>query len=103
MYTYGPDTQERCDKGDGGPEDGTEMTNKDGPCERQQPGKQEIRRGGNTITRENKVVQGRAKMNVMVFGKSQDGGCVLGLHTPGPALSVMLKHVRSSKSILSFQ
>lgn len=35
MYSYVPDTQERCIKGDGGPDDGTEM-NKDGSCERQQ-------------------------------------------------------------------
>lgn len=43
-------------KGDEGPEAGTKMSNKDGPCKRPQTPK--------SMTRENKVTQGRAKVDV---------------------------------------
>lgn len=49
-------THEIHNKGDEGPEAGTKTSNKDGPCKRPQTPK--------SMTRENKVTQGRAKVDV---------------------------------------
>lgn len=59
------------------------MMNKDGPFKTAKPGNQKAGEVVSNTTGGHKVAQGRAKINTMVSGKSQDIRCFLGPQTPG--------------------